>query len=378
MNSLIYFLAAVTLSITTASEESNESNLRRTQELGKPFTPWDRSQTPFPCTPQNPEEEDPTSTSTSTTDTEGQGVGLYYIKVPKTSSSQLARITTRIAGREAKRQGFKTNINDPTICKIHDPMTHKVAFELNVSHRNKDLSFLWTMIRHPEDRAISHFAMNCRSNEIQPTPADFLYSLRHDRKSHIPNLQVMFLYPVMNILLEQGNDHETYVINILDEYNLVGIYERHHESLVLLSMIMGVDVTDVLYDFEGSRDSRCGHLQRPAWAQDPIITDFFASNEWRDMDKGDYMLYDAVNRSLDMTIDLLGRENFERKLGEYQKLLQIGTDAARKLRGEDFGCGIQGLHPRQTPFADLKDLFWVDEISQEEKDFLNRPDFVIH
>ena len=69
--------------------------------------------------------------------------GMYYVKVPKTSSSSLARITKRIAGREAHRQKFKNNVNDDITCKIcSDPFQHNYASALNIHKRNKIKSLL--------------------------------------------------------------------------------------------------------------------------------------------------------------------------------------------------------------------------------------------
>ena len=44
--------------------------------------------------------------------------------------------------------------------------------------------------------------------------------------------------------------------------------------------------------------------------------------EWN---SGDFLLYNAVNQSLDLTIEKLGRDNVDKKLQEYKKLLDIGT-----------------------------------------------------
>merc|ERR1719469_335729 len=252
-------------------------------------------------------------------------------------------------------------------------MTHLQASDLNCANRDKTKSFLWSMMRHPEDRAISHFAMNSLTMKVEPTAESFIYSLKNSMVAYLPNVQLLFLFPFYSLQIKE-EDYSTYGQIVLNEFNFVGIYERLHESLVVLSMLMGVDVTDVLYDFESSRLSRCGTLERPAWVT-PDVESYFKSTEWRQRDKGDYMLYNAVDKSLDLTIEKLGVQNVQEKLTQFSKLLHIGTTSARTMRDQDFGCGIQGLHPIQTPFADLKDLFWVNELSKEDRDFVSRPDF---
>ena len=123
-------------------EESSSSTIQGIRA----FEQWDRSKTPFPCSP---------TIETSLELEEENTQGIFYIKVPKTSSSTMAHITNRIAGREAKRQG----LGEGTTCKIHDPMKHIQAYDLNLANRDKLKSFLWSMVRHPSDRAISHFGM---------------------------------------------------------------------------------------------------------------------------------------------------------------------------------------------------------------------------
>ena len=119
ISSLFAVLTILTLNILFLSNEHKrtlELNLNRklTSEItsipGQAFAPWDKSSTEFPCVPED------------SPDTQG----IFYVKVPKTSSSTLGKITTRIAGRIAKRQGM-----DGEICKIYDPMVHHKVSSLN-------------------------------------------------------------------------------------------------------------------------------------------------------------------------------------------------------------------------------------------------------
>lgn len=328
------------------------SKMKEPSLAGKAFEAWDRTKNPFPCAPNSSPETE----------------GIIFIKIPKTSSTTLARITNRIAGREAERQ-LQKGVKKWHTCQVHYPMsqTRKVAFDLSYAHRSKLKSFLWAMIRNPEDRAINHFAMIEKDTKSELTAENFLSSLKHP---YLPNIQLRFLNPLDTV----GKDYSTYVKAILNEYNFVGVYERMHESLVVLSMLMDVDVTDVLYDFGGSSTSPCDSMERPKWVSSDVES-YFTSSEWREQNKGDYILYDTINRSLDLTIERLGAENVQRKLTQFNKLLNIGTMTARKILGQHFGCGILGLHPILTPFADLKDLFWVKELSKEDKDFVSMSEF---
>merc|ERR1712157_213790 len=78
------------------------------------------------------------------------------------------------------------------------------------------------------------------------------------------------------------------------------------------------------YNFIPSTYNRCGELKRPTWVT-PRLKRYLASQEYRNREKADFFLYDVVNRCLDLTIEKLGKNNVQKKLDEYLKLLYIGT-----------------------------------------------------
>lgn len=323
------------------------NNSRRLQEAlvtpPKAFDKWDRSISQFPCVPAN------------SPDTEG----FFYVKVPKTSSSTLGKITSRIAGREAKRRRTE-------ICKIYEPTVHHKAFELSVSKRDKSRSFLWSVIRHPSDRAVSHFGMRVKFGQMQPTDKKFIEIL--DKGVFDDNVQLRFLSPVIDPTKVVPDEFPFVVSDILNEYNFIGTYERLYESLVVLSMLADIDMTDVLFDFLPSKHTRCGSLQKPDWLTSGM-EEYLNSESWRNREKGDYMLYDTIDKSLDMTIEKLGKKNVEEKLEKYLKLLDLGTGVAQKSLGRT-GCGIPGLHPQQDPYADVQNLFWYEKLADDDKNFI--------
>merc|ERR1711862_715281 len=77
------------------------------------------------------------------------------------------------------------------------------------------------------------------------------------------------------------NDDEIayYVQDILDEYNFVGIYERLHESLVVFSMLMDMNINDVIFNYRPIKNARCGSLQEPSWLNDGM-RNYLKSAEW--------------------------------------------------------------------------------------------------
>ena len=354
-------LAAMSLfSFETLTQNENVIQLRRfLQEtnnlLGKPFQPWDRSSAYFPCIA--------TDLNQSILE-EKSNKGIIYIKVPKTSSTTLAHITTRIAAREARRQGH----SNTTICKLAlDPMIHHRASDLQLLKRDKLNSFVWTVIRDPSSRAVSHFGMRAKMGDVELTDEAFMHDLETNR-AFLPNVQLGYLAFDQNDVHDSNKDNYPQVVEgILNEFNFIGTYERLYESLVVLSMIIGVDVNDVVFDYLPITLSRCGSLQTPDWLT-PGMKDFLKSDRWRQRELGDFTLYDAVDRSLDLTIDYLGRKNFEESLARFHKILSIGTEVGKNFYGKAEGCGIPKMHHlKGFPYADIEELPWFDTLSNEKK-----------
>ena len=187
--------------------------------------------------------------------------GIFYIKVPKTSSSTLAGITSRMAAKESLRQGFATD----KVCKTHDPMVHSSASSLNCANRDKENSFLWTVVRHPNDRAVSHFGMRLKFGDVVKNQKVFRQDLLGS-PSYKTNTQLAFMSTkkVKNFEIKD-DDISEYVQDVLDEYNFVGIYERLHESLVVMSMLTGMNINDVIFNYRPIKNARCGSLEEPDW-----------------------------------------------------------------------------------------------------------------
>lgn len=145
------------------------------------------------------------------------------------------------------------------------------------------------------------------------------------------------------------------VNKILQDYDFIGITERLDESLVALQMILGLKTTDILYysaKNKGSWDDKGVYIQ-PSFVSDGM-EEFFASETWRELSKGDYLMYLAANASLDRTIESLGREEFEDKLAmlryskrlvatECTNILSLNSAAGAARQSDclyyDAGCG---------------------------------------
>lgn len=116
---------------------------------------------------------------------------------------------------------------------------------------------------------------------------------------------------------------------ILPLYDFVAVTERMDESLVVLKMLWGLDTGDIIvsaakageWSYNWNPKGTCFKIPRTVKTQgvlDYIQTDFRRAN-------GDFLLHAVANRSLDLTIDALGREEFDREFTKYKQLKTTTT-----------------------------------------------------
>ena len=99
-------------------------------------------------------------------------------------------------------------------------------------------------------------------------------------------------------------------------------------------MILKLHISDILYlssktsgyafTGDGKGNVYCVELAKKVTT--PEMTEYFASDEWKEMNENDYLLYDVVNRSLDMTIESLGKQAFLSNLDAYRQALKMAED----------------------------------------------------
>jgi len=301
--------------------------------------PWDRSRKIFPCVPES-------SPHTQ---------GVYYVKVSNAASTDLVAITTRIARREAKRQGKSE-------CKVHDTTRYIPAYVLNIRDRDKTKSFLWSMVRDPSSRAMSSYRMRLYSGGVEENTYSNFISLLEDDSKNPPNSQLRFLSSISSPAKIPEDQYRSYTRSVIDEYDYIGVYERLHESLVVLAMLIGGNPNDVLFTFN---EKACPKKEtQPKWLTTAMAC-YLRTKQWKNREMGDFILYDAASRSLDRTIEMLGRDRVKQALNRFERTLLIG----RKVYGKKIGCGIPNLS--SNPYADPSELPWFQRLSSEDKVVLN-------
>jgi hypothetical protein len=129
-----------------------------------------------------------------------------------------------------------------------------------------------------------------------------------------------------------SNSIHKLIQDILEEYNLILIMERMDESLVVLQILLNLTTQEILYTRARSGGAFTnGYAARPCFYivpsfVSPGMKDFFNSPEWQQHIAPDVALVQAAHKSLDRTMDALGRDLVNAKLKE----LQAGLKRAAK------------------------------------------------
>jgi hypothetical protein len=148
--------------------------------------------------------------------------------------------------------------------------------------------------------------------------------------------------------------------DILQEYNFIAISERLEESAVVLMLLLDIPMSDILFlnakghgrHYDDGVDGECKYMW-PSFVT-PSMSKVFASPEWKERIRYDQALYEAANRSLDLTIDhVIGRPVFEEHLTRYREAQLMARDACSNV---SFPCTETGLYlpPAST------DCLWKD------------------
>ena len=277
--------------------------------------------------------------------------GFLFNKPFKTGSSTAVGVHLRIAQNLAKKQFASLDVGpnstipglDYSMCQTR--FDHGFARDL-YPRRDKQKSFLWTTLRDPTKRAISmFFHFMVARHKVEPTDANF--------QAAIETGAVMARDYYLSILSASGYTsrlHDDPIITaqaiLDDEYDFIGITERMDESLVALQLLLGLSTADILYlsakhngNFDdGAGKKRCFYIW-PSFVTSNMQA-YFASDHWRDMIQWDLALYQAANRSLDLTIEKIGMSVFQSAMRKFKEALAV---AQARCRGRAvFPCSEGG------------------------------------
>jgi hypothetical protein len=326
----------------------------------KPYTPWNGTTRHGWCVPQVIKLK-----AYQLSNSGSRVVGLIYAKSPKAASSTAAGITMQMAHNIAARKfNITAGEKNPLIC-THN-WTHPFAF-FNIHARRKDPSLLWTIVRQPSKHALSiffHFAVGRKG--LLPTSQNMIEKLEAYKSAQ-------FLYITKNKgtpknlkrkQRKQNGTYNDYVLDlvrdgILNFYDFVGVVERMEESLVVMKILFDLEFRDVIvlsakqsggYDDggmvrkneNGVKENVC--IKIPKAFTTPEVDQYLVHNFTKD--NYDFVLYAAANRTLDLTIDALGRQRVETGVREYRMLMKLAEHHCQSKTV--FPCSAEGKYQRSA------------------------------
>jgi hypothetical protein len=302
--------------------------------------------------------------------------GYLFVKEMKTGSSTVAGIVLRIARNVAKRE----NKNFTCLSRFD----HSAARDMGYYERDTEKSFLFTVIRNPQTRLASqffHFFVSRR--KMEPNDKNFQGSFKE-----MPYMQDYYLRDLA--LIPSGEKEKNTFIHryspsrigrvdpealktlrlglangIMRGYDFIGITERMDESLVVMMMLLRLKISDILYikakssgGFDdGAFNNTCTYIV-PAFTS-PGMKSYFQSDHYGHRSLGDWILYRAANKSLDMTIDQLGPSKVEEHLKQFRAAQKVANEKCAS--GIRYPCSASGVRqPYRTHFSEHTDCLWLD------------------
>eukprot|EP00545_Synedropsis_sp_CCMP1620_P014125 CAMPEP_0119015926 /NCGR_PEP_ID=MMETSP1176-20130426/11726_1 /TAXON_ID=265551 /ORGANISM="Synedropsis recta cf, Strain CCMP1620" /LENGTH=327 /DNA_ID=CAMNT_0006969251 /DNA_START=189 /DNA_END=1172 /DNA_ORIENTATION=- len=265
--------------------------------------------------------------------THPSGEGLIFARPTKTGSTSFSFAMINAAKGLARR-------SSKDYCRFQT--VHDNAIQMKYSERNRETSYLFSLLRDPNKRSVSQFFYNGltldRKNE-NPTAEYFEQFLLHNPIDlHVTYVEQLRFYPQL-----EGEDA---VQHILQDYDFIGITERMDESMVVWSMLLDLELEDILYlkSNEGggmaSIPGQCFEVPKSFVSNE--MQSFLDSQQWKTIVKWDYVLYDRANQSLDATIDKLGRLAVEKRVSRFKALQRQVEKTCRPVT--KFPCSVDGVY----------------------------------
>lgn len=273
--------------------------------------------------------------------------GMYFVKVTKAGSSTAAAVALQISDSVAAEKGFS------------EPCDHHIHHGLAYTRRKKPF-FLWTQIRRPHSRTISHYFFRDISRGGDSYNSTNLIKKLDAEK----NIQIKYIGVKLNSHDTRGEDipKELKRVNdIIRSYNFISVAERMDESLVVMKLLFGFrDETMIVMNSKHSGGLDDGEFNNTCYKIKPRYTtddvdEYIAPGSDYQKSNLDNFLYAVADKSLDKTIDFLGRDRVEKEVLRHQQLRQLAEDACSSIT--TWPCDTEGAPP--NPDA-LQDCYFGD------------------
>ena len=243
---------------------------------------------------------------------------FWYIKSYKTGSSTMAGIFRQICAhygiaclksRLARFQSAEEIQNAALRAKSvgfeHVAVANHVQFMPGAARSLGEGHFLFTTVRHPISRVLSHYFYRLISDPTKAKKKQYTVAEGVECVKKLENNQTCALLNGFekHVVVETGNTLFNYIKGnkksskeAFDQYNFVFITERWDESLVAFMLLYGLQFEDVGY--LKSKDRSLVYPHASIMPQDKL--DFIIKKNPRDIE-----LFDLANESLNQKIENL-------------------------------------------------------------------------
>jgi hypothetical protein len=293
------------------------------------------------CLPETPQPNDPSKPAS----------GLLFVKNHKSASSTGAGITKRIAIKTGER-----TLGTSKVC-AHQA-SHKFADNRGHVLRN-DPQFLWTIVRQPTQRVLSGF-FYFRAGKQSATLPNLIPYAASEKSAQLQYLQTSPNDALVDLASLSPNQVAAFVKDyVLDSYHFIAVADRMVESLVVLQLLLGLEDEDIIVlsskqagTYTRGHNGKCQEIPKPITTPDMdhyLATDFVQGNY-------DLLLYAAANRSLDWTIDSVGRDLVQQKVQDHLHLQQMAETTCTSEA--IFPCSANGTRQITASTQNCYHLDW--------------------
>ena len=221
------------------------------------FPLWKDTGRPVPCIIDRPPDDDTSAQSWTPINEADQRQpsreGFLFVKIDKAGSSTMAGVALRIAHVLGKRQALEEGEAGATtlpeiqqVCRARVSHAWSKQSDFDYSSRDRDQSFLFTMLRDPKSRAVSEFNWQAGMAGVESSSDNLLHHLRSVRNFQL-GLVVDSTDKSRAKEATDIGDITQLVSNVLVEFDFIGLLERLDESLVALQFILGLETRDILH-----------------------------------------------------------------------------------------------------------------------------------
>jgi Sulfotransferase family len=279
--------------------------------------------------------------------------GFMFMKLMKTGGSTAAGINIRIM-RQAAKQLRARERTEFQYCQGR--FEHAWGYDMLANRERNGSSFTWTIVRDPTKRAVSQFFHFEVSRKNTSATDSLFQKYLWGERNILSNYYLQVLSTERTVIFD--SQAPALINKLLYEYDFIGVTERMDETAVALMMLLNVDMGSILYlNAKGNGGYDDGGFMGQCFYIEPShisrgMQKFFEHPQWKAAVKWDELLYRAANRSLDLTIDRLGRASFEKNLTKFRNAQAVAHE--RCLPREVFPCTSTGIKNRN------KSCLWKD------------------